>query len=211
MTIDEAILESLAVKNRQHASRLRIATQMRFKRKNRAEEPSERVVKAAIAKLVTAGKLVALPGDRYELSAAAAKTVKKPVRKKATPLPKGRVYFFSPHEDGFERAQKAVKKRFTVKGDSFRWNGGPALRLEASTRADAVRGAYPFHRRWLSKQEMQSVFCLAFDDVNAVLDEINTLIEAQVLISKVADAPRFLAWNKTLMSVDDEVVKFTFR
>lgn len=204
MTLEEAILATLAAKKKVRAFMLPTLVRLGMM-KRKLPEPSERSVRLALGKLVKAGKVDDTDGT-LTLHGAPAK--KAAPRKKPTPVPRNRVYFFSPHADGLERAQAAMKKRFTVKGDSFRWNKGPEFRLEEVKRADAVKRTRPWQRRWLAKVETASVLCLSFDDLDGVLDEANTLIEAQVLISKVADAPRFLAWNKTLMTTDDEVVPF---
>lgn len=208
MNIEEALIETLEVRKRLIEPKLLLFTRMRFARVNRSPEPKEAAVKTALKVALGSGAVVRLPNRRLELGKQPAK--KQPAKKKpkTTPAPQGRVFFMATTADAFEKAKKAVAKRFdAVAPNAFRWHDGPELRLESSTRAEVIRSMRAWQRRWVARQEFETFFCLAFDDVDAVLDEINTLIEAQTLLSKATKSPRFLAWNKTLMSVDDEVIR----
>ena len=227
-SIDDALLRTLAVEKRLPRPKLVFFTQLRFKRETKApKEPSTEAVLAALASAVAAGTVVALAGGKYELgaeTAAKAERERKKTlaeRKKAAlpPAPKERVYFPAVAADAFERACSAVTKRFevfatTADSVSFRWRHahgvGPDFRLERATPAEAKRVMRPGQRGAIARREpkLMSFLALAFDDLDAVLDETNGLIEAQHVITTATGGPMFLAWNKQLVTADGTEINF---
>jgi hypothetical protein len=101
----------------------------------------------------------------------------------------------------FEQLRTAVTARFEVVEDTgtilaFRWRNatspaGPTLYLgqcSVEELASSVKA---------TRIVQSSIGCavLSFDDRNAVLDEANTLIEAQRVIQTITQRPCFLMWN----------------
>jgi hypothetical protein len=101
----------------------------------------------------------------------------------------------------FEQLRTAVMARFDTLEDTgtvlaFRWRSAisatdPTLHLgqcAVEELAHCARAARILH---------SSTGCavLSFDDRNAVLDEVNTLIEAQRVLLAITRRPCFLMWN----------------
>jgi hypothetical protein len=101
----------------------------------------------------------------------------------------------------FERLQDAVKARFEIVDDTgtilaFRWPtatgaAGPTLYLGQCSIEELARSVTA------ARIIRSSTGCavLSFDDRNAVLDEANTLIEAQRTVLTITQRPCFLMWN----------------
>jgi hypothetical protein len=101
----------------------------------------------------------------------------------------------------FEQLRAAVKARFEVVEDTgtilaFRWRtatspAGPTLYLGQCSVEELA------HSVKAARIIQGSIGCavLSFDDRNAVLDEANTLIEAQRVIQTITQRPFFLMWN----------------
>ena len=223
-TLDEALIRSLAGR-RLGAWRLILYTQHRARRELKIE-PSQRAVKAVIAKAVKKG-LVVKVNDRYELGigearkAKAAKTRAAKKRALRPPMPpRERCYFPAVSADAFDTAAKAIKKRFEVIDEkagsvAFRWrhtrmHAGPEFRLMRVERDEVRRVMRASQRRKVNQHTPPFVtyLALAFKNLDEVLDEANGLIEAQHVIGKATRGPMFLSWNKTLMSANGDVVKF---
>lgn len=101
----------------------------------------------------------------------------------------------------FEQLRTAIKARFEVSSDTgtrlaFCWRSaagvaGPTLQLgecsldELASFANAAR----------TIKSSTACAVLSFDDRNAVLDEANTLIEAQRVLLAITQRPCFLMWN----------------
>ena len=217
-------MQTLRVRERLDEWRL-IRYTMHRARRDMNIEPSERVVKSVLAKALKKRLVVQVKG-RYELGASelrnakAAKTRAAKQQAKRTPPPRERCYFPATQPDGFERAAKAVKKRFEVFAEkptsvSFRWrhtrtNAGPDFRLERTERADVLRvmRAWQKHKIRTHTPPFVAFLALVFDDLDEVLDEANGLIEAQHVIANATGGPMFNAWNKTLMTSKGEEVTY---
>jgi len=101
----------------------------------------------------------------------------------------------------FEQLRTAVMARFDAVEDSgtvlaFRWrnaasSSGPTLYLGQCAVEELA------HCAKAARILPSSTGCavLSFDDRNAVLDEMNTLIEAQRVLLTVTQRPCFLMWN----------------
>jgi hypothetical protein len=101
----------------------------------------------------------------------------------------------------FEQLRTAVKARFEPVEDTgtvlaFRWldptrSTGPTLYLSQCPVEELA------HCAKAARIIQSSIGCavLAFDDRNAVLDEVNTLIEAQRVLLAITQRPCFLMWN----------------
>lgn len=101
----------------------------------------------------------------------------------------------------FEQLRTAVTARFEVVEDTgtvlaFRWRtatspAGPTLYLGQCSVEELA------HSVKAARIIQSSIGCavLSFDDRNAVLDEANTLIEAQRVIQTITQRPFFLMWN----------------
>jgi hypothetical protein len=169
--------------------------------------------------------VVKLPNNKYELGKGAAKAAVKAkaaraaARPKNPPAPKERVYFPSVAPDAFERARRAIEKRFEVfasgpESISFRWRhtvgAGPDFTLTPTDRATATRLMRSGQRRALAQRtpRFESFVALAFEDLETVLDEINGLIEAQGVVSGATGGPMFNAWNKAFMRADGTPIGF---
>jgi hypothetical protein len=130
-------------------------------------------------------------------------------KKAAARLPVERCFFPTATADAFAKARAAVAKRFDVVAEtptsvSFRWGkDGPVLRLEPSDLETLKRYMRFIQRRELAELAPPCVDCvvLAFDDLDSVLDEINTLIESQHVVGGVTGGYMYLAWNKKFVNL----------
>lgn len=233
--LQKAILDTLAVRKRLPLWKLRFFSQFRLKRET-GLTARDGATNAAIAALEKSNAIVNVAkrgAPSYELgkSAAAKKTAKahaarakKRAATRKAPLPRTRVYFWSPLGDkAFATAVKAIKKRFEVFDESadsiaFRWRhtnalrdprrgkteAGPDFRLAPSNLAD-VKRATVNHQRYRKLREdprgFDAYVVLSFDDLDEVLDEANGLIEAQAVIGRAVKGPMVLAWNRQIVEV----------
>lgn len=224
--LQKAILDTLAVRKRLPLWKLRFFSQFRLKRET-GLTARDGATNAAIAALEKSNAIVnvakrGVPSYELGKSDAAKKTAKahaarakKRAATRKAPLPRTRVYFWSPLGDkAFATAVKAIKKRFEVFDESaesvaFRWRhtkteAGPDFRLAPSNLAD-VKRATVNHQRYRKLREdprgFDAYVVLSFDDLDEVLDEANGLIEAQAVIGRAVKGPMVLAWNRQVVEV----------
>jgi len=218
----KAVVETLAVGRRKLTERdLALFAVLRFRRAflgphlaSWSSLPSDKELARAariVRALAAEGAVVIVVGKAgkktYALGGGAKHAKAKPARKiaskkKGTPaLSRTRCYFLSTQP--FEKVSARLRKRFEVFDDlassiGFRWRhafgAGPDFRLEPSDVASLARQAKGPSAR--AVDGFVAVFVLTFDDLDAVLDEANGLIEAQATIQAVTRGPRFNAWNK---------------
>lgn len=224
-SLRQAIVQTLVVRKRLVWHKLLLFAALRWQRTHKgAKRPSESSVKALVGELVKAGTVVAISmrdgsvagATGYELAAGSvpkkqpSRKAAEPAKKAPTRLAKGRCYFLSSQvESLFDDVGTAIRGRFEVVSEApgalrFRWRHklgcGPEFLLEPCDLATLKRQARVQQMRSLAQDPrgLKGVLVLSFDDVPAVLDETNSLIEAQALIQAVARGPMFLAWNKLL-------------
>ncbi|MEO8705435.1 MAG: hypothetical protein ABI867_35720 [Kofleriaceae bacterium] len=207
-TLDRAILDVLARKGRVVGAFKLTSYTMHALGKVMDKVPSATAIGAVIKWLVEMGKIVEEPTGKKTayLVTAKARVKARPKRKPAAALPRERVLFASAREDAFATARAVIANKFTVvskttKSIAFRWHG-PKVTLAESDLATMRRYMYPWQKRELTATGPTTCLVLEIDDLEEALDEINTLIEAQSVISAALAGPYFLAWNKKLMKAD---------
>jgi hypothetical protein len=86
---------------------------------------------------------------------------------------------------------------------SVGWDGGPLLRIRyargPSVLEEARRIGGPT-RHAAAMHACDARFEITFDDLNAVLDEVNTLMEIQMTLQEATGGLLFTAWNNVLTS-----------
>lgn len=113
------------------------------------------------------------------------------------------------HKPGFglhEARSVLEASNLTVSGEhdelAVRWRDGPVLRVRLArgpgvqAAIKAIASGTPYTS---AMQDFDAWFEIAFDDPGAVLDEINTLIEAQGTLQNATRGCLFNTWNEQLL------------
>lgn len=146
--------------------------------------------------------------ERQALARFAGRSLYRPKKERPTPRADARVrkhrnrcLFPLSKTTTIDDVRAAVEARFDVtqrakKTLAFRWRTklkrtGPTLRLEELDVEELRKLVTP--KRAVANATACAV--LSFDDLDEVLDEANTLIEAQATIHEVTKRPYFLVWN----------------
>ena len=90
----------------------------------------------------------------------------------------------------------------TPGGYSAQWHGGPVLLLRPTPAAAARTKIERRVGRQPALAALDGAIDVEFDDLNAVLDEANTLIESQMQLASASSGYLFLHWNDTLQAPD---------
>ena len=101
---------------------------------------------------------------------------------------------------GARRALEATT--LTVDGDDqelrVRWADGPVLRVSLERGPGVLAEAHELGAGTAFVTQLQACdarLVIAFDDLGAVLDEVNTLIETQVTLQQATQGILFNTWN----------------
>jgi len=106
--------------------------------------------------------------------------------------------------DDAERALRTTRLTVTRDGDrvGVRWGKGPELHIglshEPHVRLEAAEVAETHARPEIARCDRR--FEVGFDDLDAVLDETNTLIEVQMTLQDVTGGYITMAWNGNLLA-----------
>ena len=114
--------------------------------------------------------------------------------------------FFRPGECDLDAAERALKGyRFSVVRSGLalvaQQKGKPEFRISLSSgcavrqEAEEIGADTPYAE---AMRECGSRFKVVFDDLDAVLDECNSLMEAEVALQEASQGYLFLSWNGNL-------------
>lgn len=111
------------------------------------------------------------------------------------------ILYHDPHI-GIDEAEAALGSYIVARrGDvlHFRWPNGPVLRIRAINAVSARDGRVSWHLNLPTPVDrFPRAFEISFDDLEEVLDEINTLIDAQATLEDLTGGACYNTWNENL-------------
>jgi hypothetical protein len=103
---------------------------------------------------------------------------------------------------GIDEAEAALGSNIVARHANvlyFRWDDGPVLRIRALNAVSARDGSVSWHLNLPAPvNQFPRAFEISFDDLEEVLDEINTLIDAQSELEKLTGGACYNSWNENL-------------
>lgn len=207
-TIDDAVVRSLRVRGRMDLHGLVFSAQVRFEREAKSKRPTIVAVKKTIAKLAAKKVITKLENGRYELGTKAPPAPPKPKRVAKEPLPAGRCFFPIVDRDVLAKVRARIEKRFEVTQKTetaiffrSRLHLEPPdriFRVHLGERKEAIRRMKPHDQRAMDAHvpKFTAFLVLLFDNVHEIVNESDTLIDAQLTVASVTKGPMFNAWNR---------------